>query len=536
MPDKLTQFAPSENRSGRSEKVALLRPPFFSPMSPPLGLGMLKAFLQEQGHSVECFDLNVDPHLWNAQRRYFSALESLDNVKARDGQSKLWALINAHMQAFLWGGDAETCGRVLRQLAPLYGMSLNAGQTDQLHALVVAFFERLTHRLNSLDLSGCGFIGTSTYTTSLAPSLFALRELKARYPSARTVMGGGVFADDLALGSTNLETLIAECPYVDHVVLGEGELLMLRLIEGEFKDKRRITLADIDNQTLSFAGVPAPDFSDFEIDSYFNLSIEGGRSCPFQCSFCSETIQWGVYRKKTGGTLAEQMIANAERYGNRRYFMGDSLINPYINDLSKQLLGREADLSIDGYLRADKPVADENRVAAWARSGLDRARLGLETASSHMLEVMDKRTTPDSMFDALRSLAHNGVRTTTYWVVGHPGETEKDFDETLAFIAEAQPFIYELEAHPYYYYPYGQVASRSYESESVYPEEVINAIKFRTWDVLDSAPTRAERFARLRRMSEFAAHLKIPNIYSMAERYEAEARWLRLSPNAREVY
>jgi radical SAM superfamily enzyme YgiQ (UPF0313 family) len=516
--------------------VAFIRPPFFTPMSPPLGLGLLKAFLESHGHRVRCFDTNVDSALWATHHRYFGVLEGPSQRRVNDGYSKFWFVLNAHMQAYVAGADGARCARVLEAIAPLYGLQIAPEGARALHMLVVAFFKRLAELIDDIDLADCDFIGTSTYTTSLAASLFTLERFKRRYPRARTIMGGGVFFDDLARGSSNLERLLQGHDFVDHVVLGEGELLTLRLIDGDFEDKRLVTVADLGRATLPVFDIPIPDFSDFDLDNYFYLSIEGGRSCPFQCSFCSETVQWGDYRKKPSPLLAEQMGTMAQRYGKHHFFMGDSLMNPYVQSLSAALLQRGIDVLYDGYLRADKSVVVDDRSREWARSGMYRARLGLETGSDRLLGVMQKMTTTANMSAVLRCLAERGVRTTTYWIVGYPGESEQDFDETLAFIRDHQRFIYELEAHPYYYYPYGQVSSRLFQSRSLHPDDLADVLKFDTWEVVDVCPSREERFQRLATLSSVASDLGLPNIYSMAERYAAEERWLSLWPTAVEVY
>ena len=165
-----------------------------------------------------------------------------------------------------------------------------------------------------------------------------------------------------------------------------------------------------------------------------------------------------------------------------------------------------------------------------------RARLGIESASARTLGTMDKMTTPKVISDVLKRLANAGVRTTTYWIVGFPGETEEDFMETYNFIREHHQFIYELEAHPYYFYPYGQIGSRLYQAYSLFPDEVIRHTKFKIWEVVDADPVREERYHRLRRISDLAAELGLPNIYTMAERYAAEDRWHLLYPLAIEVY
>jgi hypothetical protein len=349
-------------------------------------------------------------------------------------------------------------------------------------------------------------------------------------------MGGGVFADDLALESDNLDTLVREYDFVDHIILGEGELLLLKLLQGELAHKRVISLADLNGKTLPMKDVPVPDFSDTKPESYYHLSIEGARSCPFQCSFCSETIQWGEYRKKPINLFAEQVVDLATRYHNRSFFMGDSLMNPYINPFAARLLEMNASILYDGYLRADKPVTRRNFVKLWADSGCYRVRLGIESAATRVLNAMDKMTTPKVISDVLKTLANEGIRTTTYWIVGFPGETEADFQETCDFIREHHRFIYELEAHPYYYYPYGQIGSRLYQCYSLYHDEDTDIIKYKVWEIEGAEPARAERYDRLRRISKLASDLGLPNIYTMAERYSAERRWHELYPTTVEVY
>ena len=537
--NELVSITPNRSRNSRPTakgKILLVKPPYFTPWTPPLGIAILKSFMENHGYSVTCYDFNIDPELWGMHHKYFATLQTLEDVSTNDGYSKLWWILNAHMLACANGAEAATCARVLESITPLYGIHCNREVIDALISLVERFFKRLEDLIDELDLSGFSTVGTSTYTTSLAASLFFLKTVKQKHPRIVTVMGGGVFADDLALGSDNLTTLVEEYPYVDHAVLGEGELLFLKLIQGELSHKRVISLADLKGDTLSMKDVPIPDFSNLEIKDYWHLTIEGARSCPFQCSFCSETIQWGEYRKKPMDLFTQQVIDLAEKYNNNAFFMGDSLMNPYIAQFANALLKRKANIVYDGYLRADKPVTHRDRLEVWARSGLYRVRLGIESASARVLDSMDKMTSPQIIADALKALANSGIRTTTYWIVGFQGETEEDFQETCDFIRENHRYIYELEAHPYYYYPYGQVGSRLYQCHSLYPDDVTDVIKFRVWDIDASQPARHERYERLRRISSLASELGLPNIYTMADRYVAEDRWHLLHPQAAEVY
>jgi radical SAM superfamily enzyme YgiQ (UPF0313 family) len=524
------------NHASRSSRILLMKPPFFTPWTPPLGISIIKSYLEQQGHSVRCYDYNTDSFLWSTHHKYFTALQSLDEVSINDGYSKLWWVLNAHMLAYVNGGDSSACSSVIEGVTPCYGIRYDRSIIKTLLEIVRKYFHRLEELTDQIDLSEFDVAGVSTYTTSLASSLFILRKIKRKYPQIMTVMGGGIFADDLALGSDNLNTLIEEYDYIDHVILGEGEKLFLKLLGGELANKRVISIGDIEGKTLEMKDVPSPDFSDLKAENYYHLTIEGARSCPFQCSFCSETIQWGNYRKKPVDLFAEQVVELARRYNNNAFFLGDSLMNPYIVQFANALLKTGANILYDGYLRADKPVTNREWVKTWAKSGLYRTRMGIESASARVLKEMDKMTTPATISKVLKTLSGAGIRTTTYWIVGFPGETEEDFQETLDFIGEHHRFIYELEAHPYNYTPYGQVGSRLYQSYSVYPDSVTDIIRFKVWDIVGVGPSREERYDRLVRISKFVSELGVPNIYSMADRYQAEERWFRLHPLTKEIY
>jgi radical SAM superfamily enzyme YgiQ (UPF0313 family) len=521
-------------KSGK--RIVLVKPPYFAPLTPPLGIAILKTFLEQHGFKAVCIDLNVDPELWGMHHKYFAALQSLEDVSLNDGYSKLWWILNAHMLAKANGADSKTCERILRAIIPIYDIRFDGNVIRTLIPLVDNFYKTLDVLIDSIDWANSAVVGTSTYTTSLGPSLFLLKKVKEKHPHVTTVMGGGIFADDLALESDNLNTLINEYPWIDHIVLGEGEALLLKLLQGELAHKRLLSIADLSGKVVPMQDIPMPDFSDFNTKYYTLLSLEGARSCPFQCNFCSETIQWGEYRKKPIELLADQMLSIATKYHNEAFFMGDSLMNPYINALAENLVGRGANIRYDGYLRADKPVSNMRFVKLWSDSGLFRARLGIESASARVLTAMNKQTTPGTIAEALRTLAAQGIRTTTYWIVGFPDESEEDFAETCDFIREHHQNIYELEAHPYHYYPYGQVASRMYESYSLYPDDVTEVIKFRIWDIVQVKPDRLERYKRLRHITALATELGLPNIYSVADRYRAEDRWRVLHPLATKIY
>jgi hypothetical protein len=516
--------------------ICLIMAPYFVPLAPPLGISLLKAHLEREGHSVHCIDFNVDPTFWSLHLQYMRALETADPHVSMEGQSRLWSIRNAHLLSILNGASLAQSAAFIRRITPYYGIDCPGPLADTLSTIAGKVFAQAEKLMGEYDFRRFSMVGCSTYTTSLALALYFLRIAKRSNPAIRTLMGGGVFADDLAPGSQNFNTLIEEYPFVDQTVIGEGELIMSLLARGEFCDRKHISMADVNGDTLPLQESAMPDFSDFPTSRYYHLTLEGGRSCPFQCAFCSETVQWGKYRKKSHDQVASQMFALAKIYNNPRFFMGDSLMNPYIEALSAELLKSREKVLFDGYLRADPLPGDPERTAKWAASGCYRVRLGIESGSQDTLELIDKRTGPAIISRALRSLARAGIRTTTYWVVGFPGETEKAFQETMQFIEDNQESIYEVEAHPFSYFPVGQVASGQWKGVRLYDEDVQKAMKFGVWDIVDANPPREERYRRLRRVATLAAKLRVKNVYSFKDREVADTRWMGLHNHAVAAY
>ena len=67
------------------------------------------------------------------------------------------------------------------------------------------------------------------------------------------------------------------------------------------------------------------------------------------------------------------------------FLLTDSLLNPVMDDLSRELIAGDHSIYWDGYLRADASVCDPDRTIRWRQGGFYRARLGLESASPGVL-------------------------------------------------------------------------------------------------------------------------------------------------------
>jgi radical SAM superfamily enzyme YgiQ (UPF0313 family) len=296
-----------------------------------------------------------------------------------------------------------------------------------------------------------------------------------------------------------------------------------------------VTLSDINKETLEISRVEVPDFSDFDLTHYPYLAAGTSRSCPFQCKFCAETVNWGTYRKKKSTQVVQELMTLNQQHGTQLFLMCDSLLNPVINPLADELLNWEPVVYWDGYLRVDRPVIDVDTAWRWRRAGFYRARLGVESGSQNVLDRMNKKITVEQIANALTNLARVGIKTTAMWVIGFPGETEADFQQTLDLLEQFKDDIYEADCNPFVYHPAGQVNSREWNQENkkklLYPRDAREMLLLQTW-YWDESPSRQETYERLNRLVQHCKRLGIPNPYSLFDIYNADDRWERLHENA----
>jgi radical SAM superfamily enzyme YgiQ (UPF0313 family) len=519
------------------EKILLILLPFWDPQIPPSGISCLKSFLQEHGFFVKAVNANVETGLNEIYHQYHDLLKLSIPADRMGNFYKIgYDVLRHHTMAYLnYENEKEYIETVKSVIYHTFYVKVKDQQVLELHHIIRRFYARLKKYLvHLLDKEKPTLLGISAYSGTLPSSLFAFKLTKQRYPGIKTVIGGGIFADLLAPGSPNLQIFLEKTPYIDNIIIGEGELLLLELLRAEpAKAQRVYTLKDINNEILNLSSLPIPDFSDFDLNYYTSLFAFSSRSCPYQCRFCSETLQWGKYRKKSGQQVARELLQLYRKHGMQLFMMGDSLLNPTISDIASQLVKEDASVYWDGYLRVDKHACNKEQTLEWRRGGFYRARLGVESGSQRVLDLMDKKITVEQTRTALSSLAHAGIKTTTYWVVGFPGETEADFQETLDLVEEIADDIYEADCSPFWFFLTNQPGAGEWQKKSIplYPGKTGDLLMLQTW-MVDCQPNREEIHRRMWRFVQHCDRLGIPNPYSLRDIYKADERWQKLHRNA----
>jgi radical SAM superfamily enzyme YgiQ (UPF0313 family) len=522
------------------DKILLMVLPFWPPQIPPMGISCLKSFLQPRGFEVILVDMNMDNEFRGViYNRYF---DTLKKYVPADKQGNLYGIgtdvLKNHLMAYInYKDESQYLELVKILVSRTYYVELTADRVVELDGIVREYYRQLEdYTAGLLAEHQPAVLGLSVTSGTLPSSLFTFRLARERYPQMRTVMGGGVFSDHLSPGSPNFDQFLEKTrDCIDHVIIGEGELLFYRLLRGELPATQRVfTLGDIGGEVMDLSSAGIPDFSGLRIDRYPYSSGYTSRSCPYQCAFCSETVLWGRYRRKPTEKIVRDLEQLYERDGTQLFSLSDSLINPLITEMSAALARSKYALYWDACLRAGDDAGDLEKTHTWRQGGFYKAWLGIESGSQRVLDLMNKRITPDQARKTISGLAHAGIKTATLWLIGFPGESEEDFRQTLDLLEELKDDIYDAEGTPFWYFLTGQSNSGQWEgrqSHLLYPEAADEMLITRTW-ILSGEPSREITYRRLNRFIRHIRELGIPNPYNLKEMYEADERWKRLHKNA----
>jgi len=518
------------------DKILLVNLPFWSPLIPAQGIASLKAFLQKYDYNINTVDAAADVLFLEYYKKYFDVLmEIVPHEKRGNFYNIGHDVIRNHCLGYVNQSNECNYDLIKEIIYNYFFINVDKSQTRKLNDVIVEYFSVLkNYFLEIIKDYKPEVFGLSVNSGNLAPSMYLSRIVKEYDPNIKTVMGGSIFFNHLCEGSSELSIFLeVTVDTVDKIFIGKSEILLLKYLKNELINNKRIySLNDIAEKEQSQYKIDIPDISDYNIDSYLYLSASGSKGCPNNCSFCNSNSFFGSYMKKEINQTTNEISVLYKKYSRRLFFMGDSLLNPIISELSKSLIQQNLPVYFDSYFCVDEEAAKIENTVLWRNGGFYRARLGVESGSQKILDEMQKNISPDLIKRTLSALAYAGIKTTAYIVIGHPGETDEDFQKTLELVEECKDDIWQVESNPFTYYPGSSNDINWMEhKEPLYSDESASILRFQTWQ-LNKYPNRKTIYERVIKFAEFCNNLGIPNPYKMREIEDADQRWKKLHENA----
>ena len=541
----MVEYSKVQNRNPKN--IIMIMSTFWDVIAPPVGVISLKSYLQQYGHHVKAINLNEQSDIFNTQKKYFAHIGKY--VPYRGLIPRLGTeLLGFHMNAAVFKSDLpefynEYVELLIKEHFTPFFKDIPKKEMvtliDDLNAVLEDHFLQLEKMVPRLMASKPEFIGFTILSSTIGTALFLAREMKKYDPSVRIIFGGPGPYNGFDANSPNMQRLIEKCPFIDKIIFGEGELVFKKYIEEGHEGKKNITAADFGISKLDMNELPLLDFSDLNLDKYFHLGIGASRGCPFLCSFCSETKLWQKFRIMNAERTAEQVESQIKTYNMNKFFFPDALYNHSLTPFVQSIIKRNIKIEFDCYLRIDIPGSKPEMTDLWAKGGLSRVRIGMESASPKVLKIMQKGITVEQQSAAIRCLANSGIRTSTYWIAGHPGETDEDFEHTLHFIKEHKDYLYEVDLAVFYFYGEGELGKDMFGENSGglierWNSKYLPLSIFKYFKLKEQNPSREDAYNRAIRFVQMMSEEGIPcNRTSAIDYLKAEKRWGMLNTAGR---
>ncbi|MFC1498902.1 B12-binding domain-containing radical SAM protein [Verrucomicrobiota bacterium] len=247
---------------------------------------------------------------------------------------------------------------------------------------------------------------------------------------------------------------------VDVVVRGEGERVVVDLsnayasgsslenVKGiKFVKDGEIVSSPDQEFIADLNTLPHIPWHRFDLDKYFQgrkikqISIQTGRGCPYNCSFCShKVIASETFRRFSAERILENLEPVIDRYNIDRVVLYEPFFITDQNRISafcEGVLKRGWKIEWTGSARANnfwKLPAE--LLELMKRSGCRMLTFGFESGSQKTLDYINKKITVEDIKSSVRVCHEYNIMPDACFIVGFPEETMLDVVRTLGIIAE----------------------------------------------------------------------------------------------------
>ncbi len=254
----------------------------------------------------------------------------------------------------------------------------------------------------------------------------------------------------------------------DVLVLGEGEETMLELVkcydqnksieavqsiaylkgDGVVETPERILMKNLDE-------LPLPNRVKIDMQAYFTawknkhgasaISINTMRGCPYTCKWCSRAVYGLSYRRRSAKHVVDEIEAIQRNYEvDSAWFVDDVFTVSYkwIQGFVEELESRNVMLPFECITRADR--MNEEVIQLLKRAGCFRVWIGAESGSQRIIDKMDRRVDVQKVREMIIKTQEAGIQAGTFIMLGYPGETEEDIEETVNHLKTSNPDYFTI--------------------------------------------------------------------------------------------
>ncbi|MCH7974116.1 MAG: radical SAM protein [Bacteroidetes bacterium] len=257
----------------------------------------------------------------------------------------------------------------------------------------------------------------------------------------------------------------------DYLVIGEGEESFYELIKVldtnkqqslkeipgiGFKDEAGNTTLTQDRTLIKkIDELPIPNREKIDIAAYQNvwkkhhgsdaISISTMRGCPYTCRWCSRAVYGLSYRRRSPVKVIDELEnIQTDYHPDTLWFVDDvfTISHKWMNEFTNELKRRNLKINYECITRSDR--MNEEVISMLKDSGCFRIWIGAESGSQKIIDAMDRRVDVEQVKEMIKLTRKHGIETGTFIMLGYPGETEKDIEETIEHLKASNPDYFTI--------------------------------------------------------------------------------------------
>ena len=269
-----------------------------------------------------------------------------------------------------------------------------------------------------------------------------MQSIKRHFPSIPIVAGGPHI-------STMREQVLTECQAIDYGTTLEGDETIVELCHGKPPEQIKGILYRTASHEIAYTDdrafimdldhLPFPRYEQFELDRYVarEIGIITSRGCPYSCTFCPVKTTIG---RTTRFRSAEHVVEELAYWHQKGY--RDILILDDNFAMQPERVYAICDAieqrGLHGFrFRCGNGIrADHVNYALLSRMydiGFRFVSFGVESANEHILQRIKKGERLEQIEQAVKDACAIGYDVTLFFILGLPGETPQEAENSLRF-------------------------------------------------------------------------------------------------------
>lgn len=276
---------------------------------------------------------------------------------------------------------------------------------------------------------------------------YELADLFHQKGHARVIMGG--------MHPTILPQEAAK--HADQVIVGEGEQVILDVVEGRRTEK--IVYGD---PVCDLDQVPFPDYSVLKTPVQA-ANVISTRGCPFRCTFCTTSRMFAPYRQRSVDNVIEEIRMYKKMGFKYMNFEDDNFTadKERAKEICRRMIAEGLTFRESFFFGRTDLAQDEELLQLLHDAHLTRVLIGIESLNQKALNSIHKAQSIENIRAAAKACEKHKIRMIASIVLGLDEDTPDDIRRSVQFAKD----IHAYQLQPAILTPYpGTPVFQQYES------------------------------------------------------------------------